>query len=151
MIYPLAGSASPPNPDLPEESARCYREANAILGLSPRGAAALAQLALEELFKHLERPGRGLNAQIKALVEEGIDPKVQEMLDIVRVVGNNAVHPGQIDLKDNREIADTLLSLINIIAETLITFPNQISELYETTVPESARDAIAHRDGHTDT
>ena len=151
MIYPLVGSAPPPNPDLPEESARCYTEASEILGISPRGAAALARLALEELFKHLERPGRGLNAQIKALVEEGIDPRLQQMLDIVRVVGNNAVHPGQIDLKDNREIAHTLLSLVNIIAENLITIPNQISDLYETAVPESARASIARRDGRTDT
>jgi hypothetical protein len=38
---------------------------------------------------------------------------VQQSLDIVRVIGNDAVHPGQIDLTDDIETATKLFVLIN--------------------------------------
>jgi hypothetical protein len=33
------------------------------------------------------------------LVKKGLPPMTQESLDCVRVIGNNAVHPGELDLK----------------------------------------------------
>ena len=52
---------------------------------------------LQKLCKVLGQSGNNINEDIKALVESGLDPRVQKALDAVRVVGNNAVHPGQMD------------------------------------------------------
>jgi hypothetical protein len=49
------------------------------------------------------------------LVAEGLNPKIQKAIDLVRVVGNNAVHPGQINLDDNSAIALKLFKIINMI------------------------------------
>ena len=85
---------------------------------------------------------------IAALVADGLDPRVQQVLDIVRVVGNNAVHPGQIDLRDDRATAEMLFGFLNVIAEKTISVPKRIEEVYGA-LPEDARDAIAKRDANT--
>jgi hypothetical protein len=66
-------------------------------------------------------------------------------LDIVRVTGNNAVHPGQMDLKDDPKIAHNLFSLVNFIASEMITKPKELEAMYED-LPEGARKAIEKRD-----
>jgi len=145
MLYPSGGNAPLPNPDLPEDVKADYEEARSIASLSPRGAAALLRLAIQKLCKHLGEKGKDINTDIANLVQKGLPPKIQQALDIVRVVGNNAVHPGQIDLKDDAETAERLFVLVNLIAETLITQPKQIDELYER-LPEGDKEAIRKRD-----
>jgi hypothetical protein len=130
IIFPLNLSAEPPNQDLPEEIVEDYDEARAILNLSPRGAAALLRLAIQKLCAHLGQPGKNINADIKALVAAGLPPKVQEALDSVRVIGNESVHPGTIDLKDDRDTANQLFRLVNFIAQKMITEPKEIDEIY---------------------
>ncbi|WP_421865067.1 DUF4145 domain-containing protein [Motiliproteus sp.] len=144
MVFPKIGLAPQPNPDLPDEVKTDYLEAASISNLSPKGAAALLRLAIQKLCVHLGGDGSNINNDIKTLVENGLPPKIQKSLDIVRVIGNNAVHPGQIDT-DNPEVVGNLFMLINIIAETMITVPNQIDSLYGE-LPEGARDAIQRRD-----
>ena len=70
---------------------------------------------------------------------------VQHALDAVRVIGNEAVHPGTLDLKDDRDTAMRLFGLMNIIAEQMISNPKHIKELYDK-LPESKRTAIEKRD-----
>jgi hypothetical protein len=65
-------------------------------------------------------------------------------LDIVRVVGNNAVHPGELDISDNNEIASNLARLVNLIAEDRITRPKQIAAMFDS-LPQGAKDAAAAR------
>lgn len=146
IVYPQSGEAPTANPDLPPEIARDYEEASSILNLSPRGAAALIRLAIQKLCKHLGKPGENINADIKSLVADGLDTRVQMALDAVRVIGNNAVHPGQIDLRDDRATAESLFGLLNLIAEKMISEPKHVSEVYAS-LPESARKAIEKRDG----
>jgi hypothetical protein len=64
---------------------------------------------------------------------------------VVRVIGNNAVHPGQIDLRDDRTTAETLFGLVNLICEKMITEPKHVEAVYER-LPESDRKAIEQRD-----
>lgn len=68
------------------------------------------------------------------------------MLDVVRVLGNEAVHPGLIDMKDDTETAVNLFGIVNIITRTMITDNNMIDNLYNS-LPQSKLDAIAKRDG----
>ena len=90
-------------------------------------------------------PGKKINADIKNLVEKGLPNKVQEALDSVRVIGNEAVHPGEINLNDNREIAAQLFKLVNFIAAKLITEPKEIDEIYNG-LPENKLKGIKDRD-----
>lgn len=148
LAYPQRGEAPPVNPDIPEDIRRDYDEASTILDFSPRGAAALIRLAIQKLCKHLGQPGENINADIKALVAGGLDHRVQKALDVVRVIGNNAVHPGQIDMRDDRALAETLFRLLNLIAEKMISEPKHVDEVYAS-LPEGQRLAIEKRDGRT--
>ncbi len=145
MIYPSKGEAPPPNPDLPDHIAADYKEASSILDISPRGAAAIMRLCIQNLCVELGQSGKNINEDIGSLVAAGLDVRVQKALDAVRVIGNNAVHPGQIDLKDDRETAESLFGLLNLIAEKTITEPKHVDEVYGM-LPADARAAIAARD-----
>ena len=145
LIYPEANQAPPPNTDLPDEIKEDYQEATAIISHSPRGAAALPRLCVQKLCKHLGEGGKNINNDIASLVKKGLNPKIQKSLDIVRVIGNEAVHPGTIDLKDKPETAIVLCNLINIIAEAMITQPKMIEGLYAS-LPEEKKDQIEQRD-----
>lgn len=146
LIYPVNLTADPPSTDLPNELRGDYEEARAIVNQSPRGAAAILRLVIQKLCKHLGEPGKNINDDIKALVAKGLPPTVQKALDFVRVIGNNAVHPGTIDLNDNREIANSLFKLVNLIVEKMITEPREIDDLYKS-LPSSTLKAIDDRDG----
>lgn len=146
MIYPQRGEAPAANPDMPEEVRRDYDEASTILDLSSRGAAALIRLGIDKLCGQLGDPKKSINDNIKSLVAEGLDARIQKALDAVRVIGNNAVHPGQIDLRDDRATAESLFRLLNLIVEKMISEPKHVDEVYEA-LPVSARKAIEKRDG----
>lgn len=146
MVFPQIGMAPHPNPDLPEDVKEDYLEAASISNQSPKGAAALLRLAIQKLCTHLGGRGENINDDIAFLVKNGLPPKMQQSLDVVRVVGNNAVHPGQIDT-DDPEVVGSLFTLVNIISETMISVPNQIQSLYDN-LPEGAKDAIEKRDNN---
>jgi len=146
MIYPSTGGVASPNNDLPEDVKADYEEASTILNQSPRGATALLRLAIQKLCIHLGQKGKNIKENIKNLVVKGLPVKVQQSLDIVRVIGNNAVHPGQIDLTDNVETASKLFVLINIIAEVMITQPKEVDNLFNS-LPANQLVGIKQRDG----
>ena len=148
LVFPARGDAPPANPDLSADIRRDYDEASSILDLSPRGAAALLRLAIQKLCRELGEPGKDLNKDIGALAAKGIDDQVQKALDFVRVIGNNAVHPGRMDLRDDRGTAETLFMLLNLIAERTLTQDRKTDEVYEK-LPEGARKAIEERDSNS--
>lgn len=104
------------------------------------------RLAIQKLMVHLKQDGKDLNENIRNLVAAGLDKKIQKALDLVRVIGNSAVHPGVIDLKDDRPIATKLFGLVNVIIETTIAREKHINELFETTIPDAAKGQIKKRD-----
>jgi len=146
LLYPPTRYEIEANPDLPEDIRADFEEARLILDLSPRGAAALLRLCIQKLCKHLGKPGKNINDDIAALVKGGLDLRVQQALDIVRVVGNEAVHPGTMDLRDDRETAAKLFELVNRIAHDTITHPKELKALISS-LPSHKVAAIAKRDG----
>lgn len=64
----------------------------------------------------------------------------------MRIVGNHSVHPGQIDLNDNPEIAIKLFTLVNIIARQMITERNDIRDFYDK-LPEAEKKNVERRNG----
>lgn len=140
--YPLKLTA--PNPDMPDDIKQVYIEAAKVLKDSPRASAALSRLAIDQLTQQFSNES-SLDKRIADLVSKGLPIKLQQAFDIVRIVGNNAVHPGEIDLTDNQEMAKSLLNLLNIITENLITQPNQIDKFYNS-LPERQLKHIEKRD-----
>lgn len=144
-IYPDRGNAPRPNPDMPAEVQADYEEAARIYTKSPRGAAALLRLAIQKLMVHLGQGGKNINDDISGLVAAGLPQQIQQALDVVRVTGNNAVHPGQLDANDTL-VAEQLFPLVNVIVEYRISLPARIQEMYDA-LPDGAKTAIEKRDG----
>lgn len=145
LVYPQSKSAELPHSDMPESIKQDFEEARAILNFSPRAAAAMLRLAVQKLCSHLGQPGKNIDADIVALVRQGLDQRVQKALDSVRVIGNESVHPGTLDLNDDRETAFELFSLVNFIVEDRIGREKRISGIYSK-LPPQKRAAIDERD-----
>ena len=143
-IYPAKNSAPRPNPDLPANILADYNEAAAIHEQSPRGAAALLRLAVQKLMVHLGQSGQNINDDIAVLVANGLPKQVQQALDVVRITGNNAVHPGKLDA-DDVQVAKQLFPLVNLIVEYQISMPARVQELYDA-LPVGALNGIDRRD-----
>jgi hypothetical protein len=94
---------------------------------------------------HLGEKGKKIDDDIASLVKKGLDSRVQQALDVVRVIGNNAVHPGQIDLSDDRATAEKLFGLVNLIAEIMISQPKHVRSMFDS-LPKAALEAIQRRD-----
>lgn len=134
------------NADMPDSVKLLYDEAGLIYNKSPRAACALLRLAIDRLCNELGETDRDINKNIGALVRKGLPQTVQQALDVVRVIGNKAVHPGQIAFDvDDKNTATMLMRLLNIIVERMITEPKEIDSLYQG-LPESVRNAIENRD-----
>ena len=146
LVYPDKTPAPTPNEDLPEDVRSVYEEAASIFNRSPKGAAALLRLAVQRLCKHLGQPGKNINDDIAALVKEGLSPLIQQAMDTVRITGNEAVHPGEINLDDESELALALFDFVNLIAEDRITTPKKVNAMYER-LPKPKREAVDKRDG----
>lgn len=146
MIYPEASNAPLPSEDLPAHVKEDFTEARNVVNASPRSAAALLRLALQKLMIELGEEGKNLDDDIGNLVKKGLPEKIQKALDVVRVIGNNAVHPGQIDLRDDAETAIVLFELLNMIVESQIAQPKRVDEIFGR-LPEGAKKHIKKRDG----
>ena len=144
MVHPDTGSAPFPNQEMPESVKKLYLEAAAVQMKSPRGAGALLRLGVQVLCKELGEKGKNINEDVASLVSKGLPTIVQQSLDVVRVTGNEAVHPGQIDTDDPAVVAQ-LFELLNIIVEYMIAMPKRVSGIYAG-LPATAKDAIAKRD-----
>ena len=146
MVYPDFQGVEPPNEDLNDDVKTDYQEAASILQKSPRGAAALLRLAIQKLCVQLGEKGKDINADIGNLVKKGLPVRVQQSLDSLRVIGNEAVHPGTLDLRDDTRTASALFKLVNFIAEKMLTEPKEVEEIYSK-LPESKKKQIQERDG----
>jgi hypothetical protein len=134
---------------MPDDVLAEYREAADIVAVSPRGAGALLRLALQTLMPRLGESGKNLNDDIGALVQKGLPEAVQQALDSLRVIGNNAVHPLELDLREDTATATALFDLLNYIVEDRISRPAAFDSLYAK-LPEGAKQGIERRDGTTD-
>jgi hypothetical protein len=145
QILPRAVAAPMPHVDLPESAKKDYLEARTIAGDSPRAAAALLRLCVQKLLAAIGGKGKNIDSDIAALVGKGLPPQVRDALDICRVVGNNAVHPGEINVDDDPALVAELFELINFIVAQTIERERSIAAMVAK-LPQGARDAIARRD-----
>ena len=76
---------------------------------------------------------------------QGLDPHIQQALDVIRVTGNNAVHPLEMNLEDDHDSVFVLFEMINFIVEERISRPLKTQDRFAN-LPEKARLAIEKRD-----
>ena len=145
LLIPTVSHDFIPNEDLNPDIQKDFLEAAQIVVTSPRGAAALLRLCIQKLCIQIGEKGKNIDTDIASLVKKGLDVRLQKALDIVRVTGNESVHPGQMDMEDNRTTATSLFGLVNTIADNLISQPKHIESLFEA-LPDNKKQAIEKRD-----
>jgi hypothetical protein len=145
LVVPNQTQAPPPADDMPGDVKTDYEEARSIFSKSPRSSSALLRLAVQKLCIDLGGSGKHLNDDIGILVKNGLPTQVQQALDVLRVIGNNQVHPGVLDVRDKPETAAALFGLINMVVQVMITQPKQVQVLFDT-LPVNAQQQIQKRD-----
>lgn len=147
MIVPLNTGLPSPHKDMPEEVKVLYEESAQIYNISRRASLALLRLAIERLTidlagdsndKLFERIGKLKSKNI-------INDQIQEAFDSFRVIGNDAIHPGQIVLNDNSDHS-ILFRLLNYMVDIGIAKPLEIRRVFESSVSSDQKDAIKKRD-----
>ena len=146
LVAPVATSAPPPNPDMPDDIRKDFEEARDVAERSPRSAAGLLRLCVQKLCIYLGEPGANLNADIGSLVAQGLPAQIQQALDAVRIVGNSQLHPDNdgIDLEADPGRVSFLFLLVNLIVDNQISVPRRTREFYES-LPERSRSAVERR------
>jgi len=130
---------------MPDDVRADYEEARTIVNASPRGACALLRLATQRLVNELQPEGGDLNDRISRMVKAGLSPMIQQSLDVLRVIGNEAVHPGELDLRDDVETASSLFMLLNLIVDDRIARPKHVTEMFAK-LPAGKIQGIVSRD-----
>jgi hypothetical protein len=139
VVWPATNVEIIPNPDMPAAIKADFLEAASIVQLSPRGAAALLRLALQKLINSLVGRPIEIDKGIQELVNAGLPQTVQQACDYVRIVGNEAVHPGAIDIRDDIAMATNLFNLLNLIVTHTISFQNTMASIYPQLPPSKLK------------
>jgi|ERR1039458_3158345 hypothetical protein len=147
LVWPIKSGLADPIEGCPEQIKAVYNEAREVFPHSPRASAALLRLAIQMICIEKGLPGKDLNTDIGALVSNGLAVEIQQSLDLVRVIGNNAVHPGQIVIEDNKDHIEKFFGLVNLIVGVLIVQPAKVSAMFQMLVPPTQKQQIALRDG----
>ena len=126
MIYPVLSTAPSPVVSMPADVKEYFLEAREVFNASPRAAAALLRLALQQLVVHLGGRGKNLNRDVVRLARKGLPPLIQEALVSVRFIGSDAEYPGKISSKDDTHVAIALFDLVNMIVEIMLARPEKV-------------------------
>lgn len=146
LLFPVDKSLAPiAHVAMPDSVSVDFNEARQVLDVSPRSACALLRLCVQKLCIHLAQPGKDLNTDIATLVKEGLSPKLQKAFDLVRIVGNSAVHPVQVVDTDDPNKAIFLFRLVNLIVEEKIGLEAEMDSMLAS-LPEDKRKQIERRD-----
>ncbi|MEE0845229.1 MAG: DUF4145 domain-containing protein [Eggerthellaceae bacterium] len=140
MVYPFSCPVDEPNGDMPDDIKSKYVEASKVLSVSPASAAALLRLALQIVLKQIlgnDSTGK-IYDDLKILKERSFNSRLIQACDIIRVNGNEAVHPGTINLEEKRDDALYLFTLLNMICDQFFSQPRRMDEMYEQ-IPENKR------------
>jgi hypothetical protein len=134
IIYPTLSIAPWPIEDMPINVKDDFLEARSIVNYSPKAASALLRLGLQKLMAYLGESGKNMELDISSLIKKGLPDKFRDALWAIRVIGIDAVHPGEISLKDDVDTAIALFNLTNMIVESTISQQRKVNQLY-TTLP----------------
>jgi hypothetical protein len=144
---------------MPAEVRALHMEAAQVGVVSRRAAAALARAAVERLLKTLD-PDAPAKAKLADYIER-VRPRVSaplgQLLDVVRVTGNQALHVDNqppelvllvLDSNVGPGVLETLLETANDLVDELITRPKRALELWEK-LPEGVKAQLPAPEGST--
>ena len=140
MVWPEPKLGPPSSMDLEPDHRALYEEARAVAPRSPRAAAALLRLLVDQVVHSLDLTEGTFNDKVDRLVHEGvITRRVVDALDAVRVGGTNAVHGGQIDRSggDDEGVVLMLFTIVNTIIENAVTLPRETQSFLGTRAASS--------------
>lgn len=153
MLHPKTRAAPKPNADMCDLAKTIYEEAADIADRSPRAACALLRLALEVVLKEqCGRTEKMLGNMIEGMLKDGDLPKqVEEMADVLRINGNQAIHAGEIraDDSDTRELASGLFEILNWFVEEKVSRSNRLKALVGK-IPANKAQGIQQRQARVD-
>jgi hypothetical protein len=132
IIYPSPSFAPWPIQDVPLDVKNVYLEARNVVTSSPKAASALLRLSLQKLMIHLDENGKNLETDISNLMKKGLPKKFRHALRAARVIGFDAVKPGEINPNDDVDSAVILFNLINMIVEATISQRKKVSRFHTT-------------------
>ncbi len=148
MIDPFASSAPQADSGMPDSVKEIFDEARQVQEHSPRAAAALLRLALEELTVHLGETDGKLDTRIGNLQKKGFLSQVIKGLDSVRITGNEGgAHIGKIDLTgaDGAEVVNKLFWLVNFIVQRAINDLAEADRIFDD-LPADKLEGVKNRD-----
>lgn len=146
LFYPKLNSAEPMPIDLPSSVQIDYEEAQAIASTSPRGAAALLRMCVENLCKSVTGKG-SFDAAIGELERSGLPPAISTAMDVVRSNGNEALHAGRLYGNDDAGTVTLLFRLVRSIVSWSITEKRELDDLYQQIPPEKREHIEKRRAG----
>jgi hypothetical protein len=132
LLYPK-GANRPVEPEVPEQYLSDFKEAAAVLSISPKASAAISRRLLQHLLRdECKVKKASLAKEIDEFISrEGIPTYLSEAIDAVRNVGNFAAHPlkdtntGEIAEVESGE-ADWLLDVLEAIFDYLFVQPKKL-------------------------
>ena len=144
MIYPSTSNAPNAAIDMPFDVYPLYEEARLVYTHSPRAAAALLRVCLEKLCNHIAGTENTIASNLKRLANlpNPLPPRLLQMAQFIRVIGNEAAHPGVIDFEENSDTVNALFEFINLLVENQITFPQKVDSLFQSQ-PDSIQKKIS--------
>jgi hypothetical protein len=86
---------------VPKEISNAYKEAIKVKKISKYAFVILVRRALEIICKHEKTEGKNLPEKIKDLGQKNIiSPKLADMADLIRLIGNSSAHASDIKIDD---------------------------------------------------
>ncbi len=144
LVYPKAERAEVVPTDLPNEMKKDFEEAAGVAPISPRAAAALLRMIVEELCKKQSGKTKFEDA-IAELERRGLPPQIGTAMDVVRWNGNEALHAGRLYGNDDAATVALLFRLVTTIVAWAITDRRELQELYEKIPPDKRKAAEERR------
>jgi len=112
---------------VPEKVRSCYAEASAIRNVAPNAFANQIRRTLEALCKDRSAISRTLAQNLKELADRGeIPPKLADMTDVLRMIGNIGSHAGDEDV--HAEFVPVIDGFLRAIVEYVYVAPHRVSE-----------------------
>jgi Domain of unknown function (DUF4145) len=100
-----------------DESSEDFEEAAAVLNKSPRAAAALIRICIQNMMPLLKETGKSLDENISSLVRKGLEAEIQQAMDVLQVIRRNPGHESHVDLRDETAIATRMFESLKEIIE----------------------------------
>jgi hypothetical protein len=109
-----------------EEVSEDFEEAAAVLNKSPRAAAALIRICIQNMMPLLKETGQNLDERVASLVRKGLEVEIQQAMEVLQVIRKNPGQENHVDLRDEPAIATRMFeSLKEILERRMLKTPNQ--------------------------